>query len=214
MNLLIMGPPGAGKGPQAGGIAEHYKVPAISTGQLFRDNIALGTALGRTIEGLIAAGNLVPDEVTNAMVFDRLAKPDVRKHRGFLLDGYPRTLEQAAALDAELQRLRMRLDGVIALTADPASLVSRMLKRAEIEGRADDNEETIRTRIEVYGAETAPLLTLYGERGLLIDVDADGTVDEVAQRIRHRDGEGTGHVVRRQFLQGRRRRHGVGRDRL
>ena len=184
MNLLIMGPPGAGKGTQAGGIAEHYKVPAISTGQLFRDNIALGTALGRTIEGLIAAGTLVPDEVTNAMVFDRLAKPDVRKHRGFLLDGYPRTLEQAAALDAELQRLRMRLDGVIALTADPASLVSRMLKRAEIEGRADDNEETIRTRIEVYGAETAPLLTLYGERGLLIDVDADGTVDEVAQRIR------------------------------
>ncbi len=184
MNLLIMGPPGAGKGTQAGGIAEHYKVPAISTGQLFRDNIALGTALGRTIEGLIAAGNLVPDEVTNAMVFDRLAKPDVRKHRGFLLDGYPRTLEQAAALDAELQRLRMRLDGVIALTADPASLVSRMLKRAEIEGRADDNEETIRTRIEVYGAETAPLLTLYGERGLLIDVDADGPVDEVAQRIR------------------------------
>jgi adenylate kinase len=184
VNLLIMGPPGAGKGTQAGGIAEHYKVPAISTGQLFRDNIALGTALGRTIEGLIAAGNLVPDEVTNAMVFDRLAKPDVRKHRGFLLDGYPRTLEQAAALDAELQRLRMRLDGVIALTADPASLVSRMLKRAEIEGRADDNEETIRTRIEVYGAETAPLLTLYGERGLLIDVDADGTVDEVAQRIR------------------------------
>jgi adenylate kinase len=183
VNLLIMGPPGAGKGTQAGGIAEHYKVPAISTGQLFRDNIALGTALGAD-RGLIAAGNLVPDEVTNEMVFDRLAKPDVRKHRGFLLDGYPRTLEQAAALDAELQRLRNALDGVIALTPTPASLVSRMLKRAEIEGRADDNEETIRTRIEVYGAETAPLLTLYGERGLLIDVDADGTVDEVAQRIR------------------------------
>ncbi len=184
MNLLIMGPPGAGKGTQAGGIAEHYMVPAISTGQLFRDNIALGTALGRKIEDLIAAGNLVPDEVTNEMVFARLAKPDVRKHRGFLLDGYPRTLDQAAALDGELRTLRMRLDAVIALTAEPASLVSRMLKRAEIEGRADDNEETIRTRIEVYGAETAPLLALYAERGLLVDVDADGTVDEVAQRIR------------------------------
>ena len=183
MNLLIMGPPGAGKGTQAGGIAEHYKVPAISTGQLFRDNIALGTALGRTIEGLIAAGNLVPDEVTNAMVFDRLAKPDVRKHRGFLLDGYPRTLEQAAALDAELQRLRMRLDGVIALTADPASLVSRMLKRAEIEGRSDDTPEAIAKRLDVYAKETAPLLATYEERGLLKTFNGVGSVEEIQATI-------------------------------
>ena len=184
MNLLIMGPPGAGKGTQSGGIAEHYNIPTISTGQLFRDNIALGTALGRKIEALIAAGNLVPDEVTNEMVFERLSKPDVRKRRGFLLDGYPRTLEQASAFDDHLRVARMRLDGVVALQADPNSLVDRMLKRAEIEGRADDNEETIRTRIEVYNEETAPLLDLYGSRGLLIEVDADGTVEEVTERIR------------------------------
>ena len=184
MNLLIMGPPGAGKGTQAGGIAEHYSIPTISTGQLFRDNIALGTALGKKIEALIAAGNLVSDEVTNEMVFDRLSKPDVRKSRGFLLDGYPRTLEQAEAFDGHLRAARMRLDGVVALTAEPNSLVSRMLKRAEIEGRADDNEETIRKRIEVYTEETAPLLALYGGRWLLIEVDADGTVEDVADRIR------------------------------
>lgn len=184
MNLLIMGPPGAGKGTQAGGIAEHFNIPTISTGQLFRDNIALGTALGKKIEALIAAGNLVSDDVTNEMVFDRLSKPDVRRRRGFLLDGYPRTLEQAAAFDEHLRSARMRLDGVVALTADPNSLVVRMLKRAQIEGRADDNEETIRKRIEVYTAETAPLLKLYGERGILIEVDADGSVEDVADRIR------------------------------
>ena len=154
MNLLIMGPPGAGKGTQAGGIAEHYSIPTISTGQLFRDNIALGTALGKKIEALIAAGNLVSDEVTNEMVFDRLSKPDVRKSRGFLLDGYPRTLEQAEAFDGHLRAARMRLDGVVALTAEPNSLVSRMLKRAEIEGRADDTEEVIRERMAIYHRET------------------------------------------------------------
>jgi adenylate kinase len=178
-----MGPPGAGKGTQAGSIAEHYGIVTISTGQLFRDNIQLGTALGKQIEALIAAGNLVPDEVTNQMVFQRLASPDVQKRGGFLLDGYPRTLEQVAALDGAMQRSRRRLDAVIALMADPQQLVERLLKRAEIEGRADDNAESIRHRIDVYHAETAPLLDVYRDRGQLVEVDAIGEVGEVRRRI-------------------------------
>lgn len=178
-----MGPPGAGKGTQAGAIAEHYGIVTISTGQLFRDNIQLGTALGKQIEGLIAGGNLVPDELTNEMVFQRLASPDVRKRGGFLLDGYPRTLDQVEALDGALVRSRRRLKAVIALVADPNQLIERMLRRAEIEGRADDNEESIRHRIEVYHAATAPLLDVYRERGLLVEVDAVGAVTDVRERI-------------------------------
>ena len=183
MRLLIMGPPGAGKGTQASSIADHYGIVTISTGQLFRDNIQLGTPLGKQIEALIAAGNLVPDEVTNQMVFQRLASPDVRKRGGFLLDGYPRTLEQVEALDGELVRSRRKLQAVIALVADPAQLVERLLKRAEIEGRADDNADSIRHRIDVYHAETAPLLEVYRDRGLLVEVDAMGAVEDVRTRI-------------------------------
>ena len=183
MRLLIMGPPGAGKGTQASSIADHYGIVTISTGQLFRDNIQLGTPLGKQIEALIAAGNLVPDEVTNQMVFQRLASPDVKKRGGFLLDGYPRTLEQVEALDGELVRSRRKLQAVIALVADPSQLVERLLKRAEIEGRADDNADSIRHRIDVYHAETAPLLEVYRERGLLVEVDAMGAVEDVRTRI-------------------------------
>lgn len=183
MRLLITGPPGAGKGTQAGAIAEHYNIVNISTGQLFRDNIELGTSLGKRIESVIAGGNLVPDELTNEVVFARLNRPDVRKRGGYLLDGYPRTLEQAYALDGELARTRHRLRGVIALTADPNALVERMLKRAEIEGRADDNAESIAQRIEVYRSETADLVELYRERDLLVEVDAVGSVEEVRERI-------------------------------
>jgi len=124
-----MGPPGAGKGTQASAIADHYGIVTISTGQLFRDNIQLGTPLGKRIESLIAAGNLVPDELTNEMVFQRLSSPDVRKRGGFLLDGYPRTLDQVEALDGALIRSRRRLKAVIALVADPNQLIARMLKR-------------------------------------------------------------------------------------
>ena len=183
MRLLIMGPPGAGKGTQASTIADHYGIVTISTGQLFRDNIQLGTPLGKQIEALIAAGNLVPDEVTNQMVFQRLASPDVKKRGGFLLDGYPRTLEQVEALDGELVRSRRKLQAVIALVADPSQLVERLLKRAEIEGRADDNADSIRHRIDVYHAETAPLLEVYRDRGLLVEVDAMGAVEDVRTRI-------------------------------
>lgn len=178
-----MGPPGAGKGTQAGAIAEHYRIVTIATGQLFRDNVQLGTALGKRIDGLIAGGNLVPDEITNEMVFQRLSSPDVRKRRGFLLDGYPRTLEQVHALDGELVRSRQRLDAVLALVAEPTLLVERMLKRATIEGRSDDNADSIRQRIDVYHARTAPVLNTYRERGLTVEVDAVGPVEQVRRRI-------------------------------
>lgn len=183
MRLLITGPPGAGKGTQAGAIAQHYGIVPVSTGELFRDNIQLGTPLGRQIKDLIAAGNLVPDSLTNEMVFQRLASPDVRKQGGYLLDGYPRTLEQVKALDAELVRSRRRLNAVLALVADPQQLVERLLDRALKEGRADDNAESIRQRIDVYHAETAPLVEVYRERDLLVEVDALGTVEEVRGRI-------------------------------
>lgn len=183
MRLLIMGPPGAGKGTQSSVIASHYNIVTISTGQLFRDNIQLGTPLGRQIESLIAAGNLVPDELTNELIFARLARPDIRKRGGYLLDGYPRTLEQVEALDAELARTRTELDAVVALTAEPTALISRMLHRAQVEGRADDNEETIGKRISVYHEQTSGLLDLYRERGLLVEVDAEGAVDEVTRRL-------------------------------
>lgn len=183
MRLLIMGPPGAGKGTQSSVIAAHYNIVTISTGQLFRDNIQLGTTLGRQIESLIAAGNLVPDELTNELIFARLARPDIRKRGGYLLDGYPRTLEQVEALDAELARTRTELDAVVALTADPADLISRMLHRAQIEGRADDNEESIRQRISVYHDQTSALLDVYRQRDLLVEVDAVGPVDEVTRRL-------------------------------
>ena len=183
MRLLIMGPPGAGKGTQSSVIAAHYNIVTISTGQLFRDNIQLGTTLGRQIESLIAAGDLVPDELTNELIFARLARPDIRKRGGYLLDGYPRTLEQVEALDAELARTRTELDAVVALTADPADLISRMLHRAQIEGRADDNEESIRQRISVYHDQTSALLDVYRQRDLLVEVDAVGAVDEVTRRL-------------------------------
>lgn len=183
MRLLIMGPPGAGKGTQSSVIASHYNIVTISTGQLFRDNIQLGTPLGRQIESLIAAGNLVPDELTNELIFARLARPDIRKRGGYLLDGYPRTLEQVEALDAELARTRTELDAVVALTAEPTALISRMLHRAQVEGRADDNEETIGKRISVYHEQTSGLLDLYRERDLLVEVNAVGAVDEVTRRL-------------------------------
>lgn len=183
MRLAIMGPPGAGKGTQASGIAEHYNIVSISTGQLFRDNIALGTPLGKRIEALIAGGDLVPDEVTNEMVFKRLEGPDVVKKGGYLLDGFPRTPEQADALDAQLEARGVQLDGVIALEANPEALVGRMLKRAQLEGRADDTEEVIRHRIDVYRAETELLIARYRAQGILIEVDAEGTVEEVRRRL-------------------------------
>lgn len=177
--LLIIGPPGAGKGTQAGLIAERYGVPAISTGDIFRANIKGGTELGKQVQTIIEQGELVPDELTNEIVADRLSQADAAA--GFLLDGYPRTVDQVHALDAMLGG--SSLDAVVLLEADADEVVHRLLKRAALEGRADDTEEVIRHRQDVYSAQTAPLIDLFSKRGILVSVDGLGTVDEVADRI-------------------------------
>lgn len=182
MRMLIMGPPGAGKGTQAKGIAADHGIPAISTGDIFRSNVANETPLGLQVKEIMASGGYVSDEITNDLVRNRLAEDDARV--GFLLDGYPRTVAQVEALDGMLADQGTQLDVVLALTADSEELVARLLKRAEIEGRADDNEDTIRTRLKVYDDETAALLDTYRQRGLLVEVDGLGEIDEVAGRIR------------------------------
>ena len=181
MRLLIMGPPGVGKGTQACGVATHYGVPAISTGEIFRSHVKGQTPLGQRISATLAAGGYVPDEVTNAIVADRLQQADAAA--GWLLDGYPRTAVQVEALDSFLAEESSALDAVISLLADRDLLVGRLLKRAEIEGRDDDNAETIRHRMDVYHAATDPLLDTYRQRGLLIEVDGLGTIEEVGERI-------------------------------
>lgn len=176
-----MGPPGVGKGTQAKGIAEHYGVPAISTGDIFRANVRNKTPLGIEVARIMAEGSYVPDEITDAIVRDRLAEPDATE--GWLLDGYPRTLAQVKTLDGVLAAYDAKIDAVLSLTADEAHLVGRLLKRAELEGRDDDNEETIKHRMQVYNEATDPLLAIYRERGILIEVDGLGEVAEVARRI-------------------------------
>ncbi|MFC7487563.1 adenylate kinase [Knoellia sp. CPCC 206453] len=181
MRLIILGPPGAGKGTQAARIAEHFGIPAISTGDIFRANIKNGTDLGKQVQEITAAGGYVSDDITNAIVEDRLAQDDCEP--GFLLDGYPRTTGQVTALEAMLAKHDHGLDKVLALTVDEDAVVGRLLKRAEIEGRADDTEDVIRERQAIYRRETAPLVEIYGERGLLVEVDGLGEVDEVSERI-------------------------------
>lgn len=179
--LVLLGPPGAGKGTQAARLAELLGVPTISTGDIFRANIAGGTELGRRVQEYTAAGALVPDEVTNAMVRERLAHADAVG--GFLLDGYPRNVAQVAALDEILAATGTELDAVVEITADPDAVTERLLKRAEIEGRVDDTEPVIRHRLSVYAEQTAPLTALYAARGLLVQVDGIGSIDEVTDRL-------------------------------
>ena len=181
MRLLILGPPGAGKGTQATRIAEHYGIPAISTGDIFRSHIKAGTELGRQVVAITSAGGYVSDEITNALVDDRLDQEDAVG--GFLLDGYPRTVAQVEHLDGHLDETGHALDRVIELVVDDEVVVGRLLRRAEIEGRADDTEEVIRERMAIYHRETRPLSEAYAERGLLVEVDGEGSMDEVFDRI-------------------------------
>jgi adenylate kinase len=181
MRLLIMGPPGAGKGTQATRIAEHYGIPAISTGDMFRAMKNADTPLARQVRAIMEAGGYVSDEITNEIVKDRLAQPDCQG--GFLLDGYPRTLQQVRALDDYLAETDRPLDAVISLLADTDEVVERLLKRAVIDGRSDDNEETIRVRLQVYAEQTEPLLDVYRSRGLLVEVNGLGEIDEVSERV-------------------------------
>jgi len=179
--LIIFGAPGAGKGTQATRIAESLGIPAISTGDIFRYNIKNETALGLQVKEILASGAYVPDEVTNAIVRDRLGQQDAVG--GFLLDGYPRTKAQVLELDDMLAAQGTSLDAVLELTVDTDEVVQRLLKRAEIDGRADDTEDVIRRRLNVYDEETAPLAAIYRGRGLLHQVDGMGEMDEVAGRI-------------------------------
>lgn len=181
MRLLILGPPGAGKGTQAVRVAERFGVPAISTGDIFRANIRDETPLGLEVKAIIDSGRYVPDEVTNDLVRDRLAQDDARG--GFLLDGYPRTADQVRELDGVLAGKGLALEHVLELTVDTEEVVARLLKRAETDGRSDDTEDVIRTRLQVYAEQTAPLLEVYRERGLLVQVDGTGEVDEVTERV-------------------------------
>ena len=181
MRIILMGPPGAGKGTQATGVADHFGIPAISTGDIFRANVSNGTALGRKAKEYMDAGEYVPDEVTNLMVRDRIDEPDAEP--GFLLDGYPRTLAQVEELDGMIKHTGHKLDAVVVLTVNPEELVQRLLQRAETDGRSDDTEDVIRRRQEVYTEQTEPLIEVYRDRGLLIEVDGMGEVDEVTERV-------------------------------
>ncbi len=181
VRLLIVGPPGAGKGTQATMIAERYGIPAISTGDIFRENIKNKTELGKQVEQIVSGGSYVPDELTNAIVADRLSQDDAAD--GFLLDGFPRTVEQVHALDQMLSADGGALNAVVLLEADTDEVVARLLKRAQEQGRADDTEEVIRHRQEVYAEQTKPLISLFDQRGIVLRVDGLGTVEEVSARI-------------------------------
>lgn len=179
--MLIVGPPGAGKGTQAVRLSESYGIPAIATGDIFRYNIKNETPLGVEVKAIVDAGDYVPDSLTNALVASRVEEEDAQS--GFLLDGYPRTLDQVAFLDDLLAAKGQSLDAVIQLVADTDAVVARLRRRAVEQGRTDDSEEAIRHRQEVYARETTPLITVYRDRGLLIEVDGLGEIDEVASRI-------------------------------
>ena len=180
--LLLLGPPGAGKGTQAARLVADRGIPQISTGDLLRAAVAAGTPVGREVREVMERGELVSDELVVGVARDRLSQDDARQ--GFILDGFPRTDAQARALDETLRELGRPLDRCVVFVVDEEELVGRLLRRAEIEGRSDDNEETIRTRMRVYREQTAPLVAYYRENGLLREVDALGSVDEVAARVK------------------------------
>ena len=181
MRAIFLGPPGSGKGTQAKLLAERMGVPAISTGDMLREAVRLETPLGLRAKAIMEAGELVSDEVVIGLIRERISRPDARG--GFLLDGFPRTLPQAAALDGLLAGNGESLDAVINLLVPEATLVERMVGRAAIEGRSDDRPETVRERLRVYSERTAPLVDYYGGRGIRIDVDGSGSVEEVSARI-------------------------------
>lgn len=180
--LLLIGPPGAGKGTQAHVLSDALRVPAVSTGDIFRDNVRNETELGRQAKAYMDAGDNVPDSLTNDLVRDRLSQDDCAT--GFLLDGYPRTTDQVRALDEFLASRGTSMDAVIELVADPDVVVERLRKRALEQGRADDDESVVRHRLTVYREQTAPLIDVYAQRGLLSQVDGIGEIDEVTARIR------------------------------
>ena len=179
--LLIVGPPGAGKGTQASRLAEAFGIPTISTGDIFRSNIKEQTELGKQVTAILDAGDYVPDTLTNDLVEDRLAQPDAQE--GYLLDGYPRTEGQVAFLDAVNERRGRGLDAVVRLVADHDEVIRRLQRRAAEQGRSDDTDEAMRHRLEVYERETEPILAAYAGRGVVVEIDGLGEIDEVTERI-------------------------------
>ena len=182
MRIVLLGPPGAGKGTQATAIVDEKGIPHVSTGEMLRAAVKAGTPTGKKAKAVMDAGELVSDEIVIEIAEDRLGQADAKT--GFLLDGFPRTLGQAEALERLLAKLATPLDCCMALTVDNEAVVARLLKRAKIEGRADDNEATIRERMRVYDNQTAPLLSFYRGRGRLVEVSGMGTIEAVGQRIR------------------------------
>jgi adenylate kinase len=179
--LLLIGPPGAGKGTQALALSKAFGVPAISTGDIFRANVKNKTPLGVQAQAFMDAGNNVPDSLTNDLITDRLANSDCAG--GFLLDGYPRTTDQVRHLDAFLADHSVSLDAVVQLVADVDVVVERLRKRALEQGRSDDDETVVRHRLEVYEEQTAPLIDVYSKRGSVVAIDGIGEISAVTDRI-------------------------------
>ena len=179
--ILLIGPPGAGKGTQALELSSAFSIPAISTGDIFRENVRTATPLGLQAKSFMDAGNNVPDSLTNDLITDRLGSPDCVG--GFLLDGYPRTTDQVRHLDDFLADHHTKLDVVVQLVAEPDIVVERLRKRAVDQGRTDDDEAVVRHRLDVYAEQTAPLIDVYSARGLVAAIDGIGDISEVTQRI-------------------------------
>ena len=179
--ILLIGPPGAGKGTQAIELSSAFSIPAISTGDIFRENVRNETPLGVQAKSFMDAGNNVPDSLTNDLITDRLAAPDCAG--GFLLDGYPRTTDQVRHLDNFLADHHSKLDVVVQLVAEPDIVVERLRKRALDQGRTDDDEAVVRHRLDVYAEQTAPLIDVYSARGLVVAIDGIGEIAEVTGRI-------------------------------
>jgi len=181
MRLVLLGAPGSGKGTQATRLKDHLQVPHISTGDLLRAEVAAGSKLGLEAKEIMARGDLVSDAILLGMIEDRLSRPDTAN--GFILDGYPRNLAQASALDALLQRIGQPIDSAVQLDVDNELLVERIAGRAKAEGRADDNPESVRKRLSVYTGQTAPVVDFYRQHGLLSVVNGVGSLDDVFTRI-------------------------------
>lgn len=175
MKLLFIGPPGAGKGTQADRVAERLGIPHVSTGDMFREHVSRGTELGEKVEKIMAAGDYVPDEITVQMLEERISRPDASE--GFILDGFPRTPGQVDSLDGLIGE--DGLDKVVVFRVDRDELTERMLER----GRADDTADTIKNRFNIYVEQTKPILDIYEERGVTVEVDGDGEMDEVTDRV-------------------------------
>ena len=181
IRILLIGPPGAGKGTQAALLAQHFGIPAISTGDIFRENVRNETPLGLEAKAFMDRGEYVPDSLTNALVRDRLNQDDAAA--GFLLDGYPRTIDQVEELDDILEETEKKLDVVVQLTADSEELLRRLSGRAHEQGRSDDTPEVIKRRLDVYEEQTAPLIDIYASRSLVAKVNGLGDIGDVTNRI-------------------------------